>query len=134
MSMCLYYNFLANPFFILQISLVKSLKFRYDKSRTTSLVSSSWISTCLYIPWKKKVLWFFYKCLYRHLVYLDMRYLQCKVAKNEYRYWSAKWFQDRSILYLIKPKNDNWLSVDLAEFLCFYLSLPGVNLKLFCFI
>ena len=41
----------------------------------------------------------------------------------------AKWIPDRSIFYLIKPKHDNWLFVDLAEFPCFYLNLPGWTKK-----
>ena len=44
---------------------------------------------------------------------------------------TGKWIPDRNKYYLIKPKHDNWLSVDLGEFPCFYLNLPVVNLKLF---
>ena len=42
---------------------------------------------------------------------------------------AAKWIPDRPIHYLIKPKDDNRLSVDLDEFPRFYLNLPIVNLK-----
>ena len=61
---------------------------------------------------------------------LVLKWSHCK--KSTQRNMQKNWYNYSSILSSNKPKLDEWLVVDLAEFPCSYLNLPGVNKKLFC--